>query len=1346
MEELNLKKYVDNKAKVKKWESEFKANHGTVPTKKDIKSAPFSIKEAYKTYYTLKTLVLENSLLDSSINENIQDGFSSMVLNSNNIKQNPSSVSVNKVNFNCDYTGNLSNYNIKQTRNESSCVDQEIYHVNKTTVWGPHVSKMHKEKQKKSVSLIPSDSLSYSEKLFPGAKFKKRNPRKLNSVIKTSTENNKYSSKDIKLCHSENSQSSYGLNVVIDQNSVDYKKEKFINDTINDKIKIVNSTPPAFSQPVSVLQKTLNNEVSTTRKLNRGWIERNTKCNQLETNQDITLVGTETDFKDSNCNERYNNDLNKSVSLHFSDNDEDFIYDSDSDLKNESNFLQISHKRSFEHLENSVDNRLTKRLKIDDVKSAGFDFTMSGPDRVNDVCNTPIFESTSFQRDETYLPSYHNSHLINCTETNANIIMNVTAKDTFISTENLKSEENVNLEKSLIDKCSNLLQQSLTEVKIKKNSSKLKNSSQERLAQKVTSGKANDNYVKVNIQKKVFVRGKKTLTYSKFKKNQWKSRQKSLYGNGYINNSGIVKCFKCGDIGHFARTCIQGKAELLKREDDDNDEEGSLFPTLEEAEKMAEDCAKRLTIKKQFLCDEIINEEKHNVDETKIDLQHPEVKREQSYMTTIEPVFQLNKDSSLIDTPLVVFETLMMFGHDTFRPNQEQIIMRILSGISTLVTLATGTGKSLCYQLPAYLYHKFRKTITLVVSPLVSLMEDQVAKKSSCLKIACLHAGQTQKKKEIVLKQLKNNELSVLLVSPEAVVYGVKIGVKTFFQYLPPIAFACIDEAHCVSQWSHNFRPSYLTILKVLREKLNIRTILGLTATATVGTISSISTLIGVPDGIKGIFKDLPIPDNLILSISREKNKDVALLTLLRGSRFKLCESIIIYCTRREECERLATLLRTQLKDLTDDNIIKAGVICAEAYHAGMQPTKRQSIQNRFMSGKLPIIVATVAFGMGINKPDIRGIIHYNMPSTFESYVQEIGRAGRDGQPAHCHLFMDSKNCDLNELRRHIYSNSTERHTIRKLLQKVFVNCQCKSTCPGHEVMFSIDETVTLLDLKQEIITTLLCYLELYKENWVKILTPSYLMCSIQSYRGVKYLKEAAKKCAPLAMAFAMEFKQSDNIEKINKLDFSVYDIARIINWDCGIVKRHLKDLEWITVNNQIKRSPINVDFANLGFRLHAPGNIDCNLQDTALDSLYNRVKLQETIALKSLEIVYQTFDKVSFNSVEECIDEVDLKHSEILKSKVREYFSGEAYMNDLPLPEETLVNEDQIVTDIRDLIRSYKDCNFTGRAVARIFHGIQSPNFPAVVWYRCHYWRQHLDQDFNLLCKIATRELLLMR
>ena len=322
---------------------------------------------------------------------------------------------------------------------------------------------------------------------------------------------------------------------------------------------------------------------------------------------------------------------------------------------------------------------------------------------------------------------------------------------------------------------------------------------------------------------------------------------------------------------------------------------------------------------------------------------------------------------------------------------------------------------------------------------------------------------------------------------------------------------------------------------KVIREKLGVKTILGLTATAPERMICSVAEQLGVPEN--GVIRGPLLPNNLTLSVSRDGERDVALLSMLsEDGALGECDSVIVYCTRREECERIATFLRTKLQErdimLSERRAYKVRMSAtSEPYHAGMTPSRRRTVQSHFMSGKLRIVVATVAFGMGIDKSDIRAIVHYNMPKTFESYIQEIGRAGRDGLPARCHLFLGTEGKDLSELKRHIYSNSIDRHTLRKLLHFIFEvsDASENSSVDYKEVALSVDTTIEALDMPEENISTLLCYLEsssfseTEKIPWVKLQNPVYSTCRIQCYGGPLQLRAAASSNPPLAAAIALQ-------------------------------------------------------------------------------------------------------------------------------------------------------------------------------------------------------------------------------
>uniref|UniRef100_A0A182SMZ3 DNA 3'-5' helicase n=1 Tax=Anopheles maculatus TaxID=74869 RepID=A0A182SMZ3_9DIPT len=553
------------------------------------------------------------------------------------------------------------------------------------------------------------------------------------------------------------------------------------------------------------------------------------------------------------------------------------------------------------------------------------------------------------------------------------------------------------------------------------------------LRKKMAAGKLNENFVRIDIRKKVFVKGKKTINYSRYKKSQWKAKKIAALSGPDMDmrgcDGGVLTCFQCGGTGHMAFQCKKPMEDKLLPYDADTIEESS-FPTLEEAEAMAKTQtvlvhSKRIeslppvanpTWKEQDeelpkVSDDGHEEpnvpdpdewddelEEHKQQDTEkhaesvcskpayIGHKIPEDFLKQSkllestvsggFKGAIEPLYQHNPDSGLPSTPPEVFDALRMFGHKSFRHGQERAVMRVLCGMSTLVTLSTGAGKSLCYQLPAYLYRQKRNCITLVISPLVSLMEDQVHGMPGFLNAHCLHTNQTPKVRDRTMQAISAGEVDILLISPEAVVSGEKsTGFGSLLRELPPIAFACIDEAHCVSQWSHNFRPSYLMICKVLKEKLGVKTILGLTATATVQTRQveqqrqqSIVSHLSIPDGLQGIISDIPLPDNLLLTVSRDANRDAALVNLLQSERFNALQSIIVYCTRRDDCERVASFIRTCFQDAAraaaeaNANKRKRLNYVAEPYHAGMPASRRRTIQNAFMSGELRIVVATIAF------------------------------------------------------------------------------------------------------------------------------------------------------------------------------------------------------------------------------------------------------------------------------------------------------------------------------------------------------------------------------------------------
>ena len=330
------------------------------------------------------------------------------------------------------------------------------------------------------------------------------------------------------------------------------------------------------------------------------------------------------------------------------------------------------------------------------------------------------------------------------------------------------------------------------------------------------------------------------------------------------------------------------------------------------------------------------------------------------------------------------------FGHEEFRPGQEQVIDSILQGRDVLCVMPTGAGKSVCYQVPALM----QSGITLVVSPLISLMKDQVnALTQSGIRAAYINSSLTQNQYRKVLDLVAGGVYKIIYVAPERLV--VNHFPDVFSQV--PVSMVAVDEAHCVSQWGQDFRPSYLKIVEFI-DKLPYRPVVGaFTATATQKVKADIANILRLrePFTITTGF-DRP---NLYFGVIAPENKPNQLLELLSERRDK---SGIIYCATRKAVEEVCDLLNQHGFEAT-------------RYHAGLSDRERRQNQDDFVFDRTSVMVATNAFGMGIDKSNVSFVIHYNMPKNVESYYQEAGRAGRDGSPADCILLYSAKDVFTNQ-------------------------------------------------------------------------------------------------------------------------------------------------------------------------------------------------------------------------------------------------------------------------------------------------------------------------------------------
>ncbi len=319
------------------------------------------------------------------------------------------------------------------------------------------------------------------------------------------------------------------------------------------------------------------------------------------------------------------------------------------------------------------------------------------------------------------------------------------------------------------------------------------------------------------------------------------------------------------------------------------------------------------------------------------------------------------------------------FGYDEFRPRQEAIIANALAGRHGLVIIPTGGGKSLCYQLPAMAMGG----LTLVVSPLIALMKDQVdALRANGVPAAFINSTLSFDELGRVQQAALAGGLKILYAAPERVNTP---GFRRFLESLR-VGLIAIDEAHCISEWGHDFRPDYRNLAE-LRSRFPDTPVMALTATATERVREDITAQLRLGDCPR--FISSFDRANLTYSVQPKQRAFGKLVDMLDERRG---ESAIIYCFSRRETERLADQLT-------------AGGHPALAYHAGLEPETRRRAQERFIDGEVPIVAATIAFGMGIDKPDIRLVVHYSLPKSIEGYYQETGRAGRDGQPSDCVLF-----------------------------------------------------------------------------------------------------------------------------------------------------------------------------------------------------------------------------------------------------------------------------------------------------------------------------------------------------
>jgi ATP-dependent DNA helicase RecQ len=402
------------------------------------------------------------------------------------------------------------------------------------------------------------------------------------------------------------------------------------------------------------------------------------------------------------------------------------------------------------------------------------------------------------------------------------------------------------------------------------------------------------------------------------------------------------------------------------------------------------------------------------------------------------------------------------FGLDGFLPGQEGVIGHLLAGRSAAAVFPTGGGKSLCYQLPALLL----PGVTLVVSPLIALMKEQIDRlKARGVPAERLDSTLGADDVRRIMSELRGRRLRLLYVAPERF---NNERLREALLHLPVSLFA-VDEAHCISEWGHNFRPDYLKLAHFAKLCKAERT-LALTATATPQVLADICTGFAIaPEcAVRTTFHR----PNLSLQVTPVSLADRDAL-LRRRFQERPHGPTIVYVTLQRTAEHVA------------GRLFAAGVP-AKFYHAGMEAADRAAVQDWFAASEEAVVVATIAFGMGIDKPNIRAVYHYNLPKSLENYSQEIGRAGRDGLPSVCETFVCPD--DLNRLENFVYGDTPTAEAVRGLVETVFAQ--------GEELALNIIELAGEHDVRPLVVSTLLTYLEL--DGYLESGTPYYANYAFQ--------------------------------------------------------------------------------------------------------------------------------------------------------------------------------------------------------------------------------------------------------
>ncbi|RLM73060.1 ATP-dependent DNA helicase Q-like 5 [Panicum miliaceum] len=540
----------------------------------------------------------------------------------------------------------------------------------------------------------------------------------------------------------------------------------------------------------------------------------------------------------------------------------------------------------------------------------------------------------------------------------------------------------------------------------------------------------------------------------------------------------------------------------------------------------------------------------------------------------------------------------------------------------------------------------------------------------------------------------------VLFVSPERFLNEEFLLI---FKDALPISLVAIDEAHCISEWSHNFRPSYLRLrATLLRRKLNVQCILAMTATVTTQTLEEIVNALEIPSD--NLIKTSQIRDNLQLSISMSDNRLKDLMLLLKSSPFVNMRSIIVYCKFQGETDYVS-------KYLCDNNI------SAKSYHSGLPMKNRSRVQELFCSNKIRVVVATVAFGMGLDKSDVEGVIHYSLPESLEEYVQETGRAGRDGRLSHCHLLLDSTT--FYKIRSLSHSDGVDEYAISKFLYQVF---SCDN--PMGSICSLVKELNSRkFDIKEEVLLTVLTQLEIGGQQYLRLLPQFSVTCTLYFHKTSPQLL-ADKDVLVRSVLNKSETKDGNFV-------FDMTKIANDLNITVNQVIEHLQQLKFSgEISFELK------DPAYCYVILKKPD--DLNTLSANITKWLSEVESSKIMKLDAM-FALANFAVKGCQRTDGCSGS---QHTQYIQKKITEYFSKNEATSDNDYRAQPHKSSPFLQADIKVFLQSNSFAKFTPRAVARIMHGISSPGFPSATWSKNHFWGRYVEVDFPVVMEAAKAEL----